>query len=442
MALPFVSIVLAVYDTRPFVREAVSSALAQEYEALEVVAVDDGSTDGSLEELRSFEGRPRFRLLAETHCGLGPPGTRNTGVRAASGDYVLFLDGDDTIAPELVARLAALVDPAEPKAYAYCDYVKVDLDGRPLAVNDYSIPRVRHRLEGNLLAPLLLGNYVQPNGVLFSRRFLLDLGGLDTRYPGCDDFDLWLRAACDGATARFCPSPMARYRQRPGSLITNRPAQESMTARIREAAVAAHPAAVAAAVPDLVLEAQQITARLWREGRSSLEEARAYAATLERSNDSAHESARTTATEKDAALAEARAYAAGLEEALRETERSARAMLSDKDAALGAARAYAATLEEAVRAADDSCRRMVEAKDAALGNAEAYAASLLAARDSAIESARRTEAARATAEGYARSLEAALARKEEESALAAQHLAAMKNTLEEAVAKRKRRWWR
>ena len=98
---PLVSIIIPVYNTGRYLEPALRSALNQTWSAIEVIVVDDGSTDGSLEVARRFEG-DRLRVI--TQKNQGSCAARNTGARAARGDYLQFLDHDDLLAPDKVAR--------------------------------------------------------------------------------------------------------------------------------------------------------------------------------------------------------------------------------------------------------------------------------------------------------------------------------------------------
>jgi glycosyltransferase involved in cell wall biosynthesis len=97
---PLVTVVIPAYNAERHLPEAVASVLAQTYQPLEIVAVDDGSTDGTLQALRRFG--PRVRSIAQVNAGAGA--ARNVGVAMATGSYIAFLDADDYWPPQKVAR--------------------------------------------------------------------------------------------------------------------------------------------------------------------------------------------------------------------------------------------------------------------------------------------------------------------------------------------------
>lgn len=98
---PLVSVIIPVYNYDRYLGEAVESALSQTYQHLEVIVVDDGSTDRSGEVARSFAGRG-LRYFHQAHAGIGP--ARNKGVELAQGDFIAFLDADDRWPLEKIER--------------------------------------------------------------------------------------------------------------------------------------------------------------------------------------------------------------------------------------------------------------------------------------------------------------------------------------------------
>lgn len=101
---PLVSIIIPAYNTGRYLEPTIRSALDQTWPHIEVIVVDDGSTDGSLEVARRFEG-PRLHVIVQKNRG--SCAARNTGARAARGDYVQFLDHDDLLAPDKIANQLA-----------------------------------------------------------------------------------------------------------------------------------------------------------------------------------------------------------------------------------------------------------------------------------------------------------------------------------------------
>ncbi|MEU5806159.1 glycosyltransferase [Streptomyces sp. NPDC047718] len=110
--VPDVSVIIAVYNAMPYLTECLESVMAQGFgpDRLEVIAVDDGSTDGSGAELDHFAARhPQVRVLHQPNSG-GPGAPRNRALDLARGRYVFFVDADDMLGPEALQRLLAMAD--------------------------------------------------------------------------------------------------------------------------------------------------------------------------------------------------------------------------------------------------------------------------------------------------------------------------------------------
>lgn len=105
---PLVSIIVPIYNVERYVDECLASIRAQTYANLEILLVEDCSTDGSLKALETHLEDPRVRLIRHERNG-GLSAARNTGIEAANGDYVMFVDSDDLVVPELVANCLAVV---------------------------------------------------------------------------------------------------------------------------------------------------------------------------------------------------------------------------------------------------------------------------------------------------------------------------------------------
>jgi glycosyltransferase involved in cell wall biosynthesis len=108
-AAPFFSVVIPLYNKRPYIRRAVDSVLAQTFEDFELIVVDDGSTDGSHEALAHVTD-PRFRLLRQENRGGAGGQARNTGMSAAGGTWFAFLDGDDMWLPDHLLELRRIIE--------------------------------------------------------------------------------------------------------------------------------------------------------------------------------------------------------------------------------------------------------------------------------------------------------------------------------------------
>jgi glycosyltransferase involved in cell wall biosynthesis len=202
--LPQVSVVISSYNRSAMLAAALRSALGQVDVDLEVVVVDNGSTDGTQALLASWVD-PRLRVI-RNEVSLGSVGGRNTGITAATGEWIGMLDDDDLWAPDkLRAQLEAAERTGRDWVYAGC----VHIDG-----ND-QIRGGRPPLPPDQVMAELPVRFVLPGGMsnIIWRRDALDDGGLlDARIPFPADWDVSLRLARRGPPA-MVSRPLVAYRQ-------------------------------------------------------------------------------------------------------------------------------------------------------------------------------------------------------------------------------------
>jgi len=200
--LPKVSIIIPVYNCEKYIRECVESALAQDYENIEVIVVDDGSTDATPEILKEFGDKIRY-IRQENQ---GAAAAFNRGLQIATGNFVSWLSADDVFLPSKISRQVNkfLEDPGY--AMVYTDYVKIDENGRELKIiHSYCPPPERFVRE------YLQGGFVSAVTMLIRRECLDKIGGFDESLQACVDYDLILRLLrhyCLG----YIPIPLMKYR--------------------------------------------------------------------------------------------------------------------------------------------------------------------------------------------------------------------------------------
>jgi glycosyltransferase involved in cell wall biosynthesis len=201
-----VSAIIPVYNGAATVTEAIDSALAQTYSDLEIIAVDDGSTDGTRKILRQYGGR----IVVIERINGGIAAARNTGAAAAHGEYLAFLDCDDWWASETIARAAAALDADPAAVLAYANCAVIDSEGRDLgsaligAGVDHA-PTLDEML--TRLWPIM------PSAVMIRRSAFEACGGFSEEFRsyGFEDVIFWLRARELGA---FCyiPERLVKWR--------------------------------------------------------------------------------------------------------------------------------------------------------------------------------------------------------------------------------------
>lgn len=208
-----VSVVLPTRDRPDSVQRAVESALAQSVRDLELIIVDDGSTDDTSDVLaRLAGGDPRIRVC-RLERRVGAAAARNHGIERACGEYVAFIDDDAQWRPNKLDCQLRLLGAAPDAALAYCPFVYVDPDGAERIVGS------RAAVGGRARKALLRENFIDTSCVLIRREPLLEAGGFDERLPRLQDWDLWLRLA-ERTEFVFDPEPLVRTRFTPGGIST------------------------------------------------------------------------------------------------------------------------------------------------------------------------------------------------------------------------------
>jgi glycosyltransferase involved in cell wall biosynthesis len=194
-----VAIVVTTYNHACFLAAALSSALTQSVPADEVIVVDDGSVDHPERVVARFDG---VRCIRQPNAGLSA--ARNTGWRAATSEFVVFLDADDRLLPDALAANLRRLDATPAAAFSYGGYVDVDA-----ATGRRHVAEFRPAAGG--YPSLLRGNLVGMHGaVMYRRSCLAEIGGFDERLGTCEDYDVYLRLSLRHPVV-YGPEPLAEY---------------------------------------------------------------------------------------------------------------------------------------------------------------------------------------------------------------------------------------
>lgn len=191
-----VSVVIPVRNGEDHVVEAVMSALAQGTDIAEIIIVDDGSSDRTVERVAAIAD-PKVRLFTDRPEGrAGVSAVRNYGFSKASGRWIIFLDADDRLRPGAVKALLAAVDGANSVA-AYGDYERINEAGQ--TIGRRHLLRRRPKPSGNIIRNLLAGNFIVNGGIMLIRADTFRaLGGFDETLRYCEDWHTWCRLAAMG----------------------------------------------------------------------------------------------------------------------------------------------------------------------------------------------------------------------------------------------------
>ncbi len=203
-----VSVVVPAYKAASFIRQAIESVLAQTYGDYEIIVVNDGSPDTPILEEALDLHAARIRYIRQENRGVS--GARNTAIRAAAGEFIAFLDGDDKWLPELLeSQLGMLSSRARPD-FVYADALL--FGDSPLAGETVM---QRYPSKGAVTFESLLQNrcVVTTSTVVARRSSLMDAGLFNEAYTCCEDFDLWLRLLYKGARFTYQDRVLACHRE-------------------------------------------------------------------------------------------------------------------------------------------------------------------------------------------------------------------------------------
>ncbi|MBB4526533.1 UNVERIFIED_ORG: glycosyltransferase involved in cell wall biosynthesis [Rhizobium sophorae] len=237
---PLVSVVIPAFNASPYIERTLRSATRQTYRALEIIVIDDGSSDNTaklIEQMALVD--PRIRLLSTSNYGVAA--ARNTGIQASTGRFVAFLDADDLWhETKIEKQVNALNLLPQHWAAVYTLHYVIDHDDEIIRPGRANVAR------GYIYARHLTFKYVGNGSTLLVRRDVaLEIGGFDTSYAaagigGCEDFDFELKLA-----AHYCieviPERLVGYRQWAGNMSSNHVRMGKAALEVIRRSLAANP---------------------------------------------------------------------------------------------------------------------------------------------------------------------------------------------------------
>jgi glycosyltransferase involved in cell wall biosynthesis len=224
---PLVTVVIPTFNYGHLVGEAVDSALAQTHPRVEVIVVDDGSTDDTADRLARYGDR--IRVMRQANQGLSA--ARNAGIRAASGEFVALLDSDDAFHPRKLERQAA----------AFAARPELTLIGtahfsdEPVAWA--SVPDSPPRVVTPPLDELVTSTRFAPSSAMLRRSAFDAVGLFDTELRSVEDRDMWIRVGARHPVG-VIEEPLTWYRQTPGSMSRHPERMETNERRVLDKAFA------------------------------------------------------------------------------------------------------------------------------------------------------------------------------------------------------------
>jgi glycosyltransferase involved in cell wall biosynthesis len=185
--MPLISVIIPAYNAESTILETIKSVQDQTFSNLEIILVDDGSTDGTLARVRGIRDE-RLKIVAGTH--LGASAARNRGIEQARGTFVSFIDADDLWTPEKLELQLHALQSKPTAAIAYSWTAFIDQQGRFLFAKE------RMYFEGNVYAQLLRGCFIASGSNVLIRKSVIESTGLfDMSLRAAEDWEYWLRVA-------------------------------------------------------------------------------------------------------------------------------------------------------------------------------------------------------------------------------------------------------
>lgn len=230
--MPKISVVVPAYNAQQTILETISSVLQQNFSDFELIVINDGSTDKTLELLETVQDS---RLKVYSYPNGGLPTARNRGINCAQGEFISFIDADDLWTPDkLELQLKALQQ--NPQAgVAYSWTICMGNNG-----NSFH-PGVTESFQGNVYPNLLVGNMIASgSNVLIRKEAIESVGYFDESLKSCEDWDYWLRLAPKWDFV-VVPKPQIIYRLSSGAMSSKLDVMEKYQMKVLERAFTSAP---------------------------------------------------------------------------------------------------------------------------------------------------------------------------------------------------------
>jgi glycosyltransferase involved in cell wall biosynthesis len=212
---PLVSVIIPTYNRAAFILKALQSVREQTYKFLEIIVIDDGSTDKTREMLNDYDGQLHYFFQENK----GISGARNAGIRNAHGEYIAFLDSDDYWVPEKTEQQVALFEQNH-------EYGLVASRCASIRLNGSYRERNRPGKSGWILEDLFKANFIRTSAAMVRKQCFERIGLFDEDLKECEEYDLWLRIAAFYPMG-FINKSLAVYFDNPDGVST-----DSLTGRL------------------------------------------------------------------------------------------------------------------------------------------------------------------------------------------------------------------
>lgn len=203
---PLVSVIIPLYNGEKFIEKCLAGVYGQTYSRIEIIIVDDASTDGSLEIVKKFSGNQK--IIRQKHGDVSK--ARNTGILNASGHLIALLDQDDWWLPTKIEKQVSRILEHRNIDLLFTDVIKVFPSGKQQRQKD-KLRMIRRIKRGDYFPVLARKNLIVPSSVIVKRTVFDQVGLFDESFKTCGDWEFWLRVAGNGLKIEFLNEGLTLY---------------------------------------------------------------------------------------------------------------------------------------------------------------------------------------------------------------------------------------
>lgn len=216
MLTPKVSVVIPTYNHSRYLPYALESVINQSYANLEVIVIDDGSTDGTAEVIKPYHSKINY-IYKENG---GTPSALNLGLSRATGKYICWLSADDAFIEDKVSKQVGLMESDPSLGFSYTSFIVIDAGGK----KQYEVNSPFYPNKQEMVTKLMEGCFINGSSVMMSTQALKTVGHFDVGLPQAHDYDLWYRFLRHYSCG-FLPDHLLAYRWH-GENMSKNPIEE------------------------------------------------------------------------------------------------------------------------------------------------------------------------------------------------------------------------
>jgi len=199
---PLVSVIIPLFNGERYIAQTIESALSQTYPNIEIIVVDDGSTDSGPDIVQDYP----VTLVHKENGGISS--ARNIGIKTAKAEFIALLDQDDLFMPRKIERQVKYLTEHPECSLVFTPVIGFDLER---GIRKVFAGHVGRRVEGDIFTDIYKSNYITPCSTLIRQEILAKTGLFDEALSICEDHDLFIRIAFHGLVG-FIDEPLSEYR--------------------------------------------------------------------------------------------------------------------------------------------------------------------------------------------------------------------------------------